>query len=161
MRKALRDEGRPPLRLIGGGGPGAGARLRLYHPSSGLGRSPALYIGGAPGAGALVRHLAPHRESVRFLGAREGRAGRQMAVDEEPSVIVMEDRLPDVAGLVTDLRREVVSARVPIVVLAGSATADDRARFLWAGATAYVDEPLDSLLICRTVGMVFDLGSWR
>jgi DNA-binding response OmpR family regulator len=159
----VREEAQPLLRLIGGGSPGAGSLARLYHPSSDLGQKPALYIGDAPGAGALVRHLAPHRETLAFRVVKEGRAGRQMAIDEEPSVIVMEDRLPDVdaAALVTELRREIVPARVPIVVLAGVATADDRARFLWAGANAYVDEPLDSMLICRTVGMVFDLGSWR
>jgi len=86
-----------------------------------------------------------------------------MAIDDQPSVVVMEDRLPDVdaAGLVSELRRQIVSPRVPILVLAGDANAHDRARFMWAGATAYVDEPLDSTLICRTVGTVLDLGSWR
>jgi two-component system, chemotaxis family, chemotaxis protein CheY len=142
----------------------ARAAARFYHPSRIPGRRrPGLYVGTEPDKGMLLTHIARRRESVRFLVARGGRDGRQMAIDSQPRIVVVEGQLPDVDALefVSELRRHIMAPRAPIVVLAHEATPKERARFIWAGASAYVSEPFNSTQICRTVGLLLDSVLWR
>jgi two-component system, sensor histidine kinase ChiS len=92
-----------------------------------------------------------------------GRSGLQVAMDHRLRLVVLDDRLPDVDGadLVTHLRQEVLKSETPIIVLANDADPRERARFLWAGASAYHSKPLNVAEIDKTVMVLMEVAALR
>ncbi len=107
----------------------------------------------------IVRRWA----AVKFLVTRGGRNGLQTAIDRRPRMVVVEARLPDIDGemLVGALRNGVMRPGEPIVVLAHDGTPGERARFLRAGATAYIAKPSGVAEFDRTVGILLEVAAWR
>jgi len=71
------------------------------------------------------------------------------------------NRLVDGADLVTHLRQEVLKSETPIIVLANDADPRQRARFLWAGASAYHSKPLNLAEIDKTVMVLMEVAALR
>lgn len=67
----------------------------------------------------------------------------ESAVAEKPDAMIISTRLPDTDGLnaIADLRSEAGTANLPIVVLSTSALADERSRYLAAGAAGFFVKP--------------------
>jgi len=139
------------------------ADRRAYHPSQVQRRRPALYISAEPADRVLFTRIARRWEAIKLLVAESGREGLQVAVDRRLRMIVLDARLPDVdsAALVTALRARAESREAPIIVLAHERSPSERARFIWAGARAYVAKPLDVAEIDRTVGMLLEVAAPR
>jgi len=83
-------------------------------------------------------------EAVNLLVASGGRSGLNAAIDHRPRMVVVEAPLSDMGGeaFVGALREKAMPAGTPIVVVAHEGTPTERARLIWAGATAYLARPL-------------------
>jgi len=171
-----RDEpGRPVLRLLesaSGLGPAVGrdalpalSNAKRSHPATGArhGRGLLLHISGDHAARILFSRIARRWEGLRLLVVDSARAGLELAMERRPDLIVVDSRLPDATGeeTVVRLRREVSPDEAPIVVLGDDPSPAERARFVWAGANAYVTKPIDIAEIDRTVGELLVVATRR
>jgi DNA-binding response OmpR family regulator len=136
---------------------------RQWHPAQNRRRRTVLYVTGDADNRQLFARALGRRETVKLLVATGGHAGLEAAVDRQPVVVVVEARMSDMSGevFVGALRRQLTSAATPIVVVADDGTPTERARFVWAGATAYLIPPLDEDEIVRAVGTLLEVAAWR
>jgi DNA-binding response OmpR family regulator len=78
---------------------------------------------------------------------------------QSPRIVVMAAHLGET--LVATLCREALPVAPPIVVLTAESTARERARFVWAGASAYLSEPSGMTEIDGLVGMLHEVAARR
>jgi len=92
----------------------------------------------------LMRYLL---EQSGFLvqSASNGKHGILVALEHRPSVILLDIQLPLMDGysVARELRRIPAIAETPIIVVTSYAMAGDRERALAAGATDYIEKPID------------------
>jgi DNA-binding response OmpR family regulator len=118
-----------------------------------------LYVGDWEGR-ALFTRIAKRWDGVTLIFAVEGGEGLDMAVKRRPRMVVLDARLPDMDGekLVMALRERAMPPSAPIVVLSHDGAPSERARFIWAGASAYLTKPLNVAEIDRTVGELLQVA---
>lgn len=92
----------------------------------------------------LMRFLL-EQEGYRVLGAGSGREGIAVALREQPQIILLDIQLPEQDGyaIAGEMRRHAPLARIPIVAVTSYAMPGDRERILAAGATGYIEKPID------------------
>ena len=126
-------------------------------------RGPALYISGDRESRIRFTRIARRWKGIRLLVVEGGRTGLQVAMDHRLRLVVLDDHLPDVDGadLVRHFRQEVLAIDTPVMVLAQDADPRDRARFIWAGASAYHSKPLNVTEIDQTVMVLMEIAALR
>ena len=89
----------------------------------------------------------------RFLSACSGGEGLKQADRHLPDLILLDLQLPDRPGdqVLAELRRNPLTARVPVVVLSADATAHSREKLLAEGAAAYVTKPFEIAALVQAV----------
>ncbi len=105
---------------------------------------------------SLSEGLSEFGYVVRLAGtAAEARAALD-SLGNEPLVIVLDLRLPDMADL--SLLKEVRTRRpdAPVIVMTAYGTADDARQALMAGVNKFVDKPFDVPEMIRLVGDVWE-----
>jgi CheY-like chemotaxis protein len=162
---ATRDAG-PSLRLVDPIPPSthATARARRRHPASKVrGDGNVLYICGDVDGRIVFTRIARRWESLRLVVADGGRTGLHVVRKCRPRLVVLDSRQPDVDGadLVEHLRARVLPGETPVIVLAHDDDPRERARFVWAGASAYHCKPLNVAALDRTVATLLDLAGLR
>jgi len=97
-----------------------------------------------------ARNMALLRDVLRATGYRtlEATTGRQaleLASEHTPALVLMDIRLPDMAGTeaLRLLRAEPRTATIPVLAVTAEAMAGDRERLLEAGFDAYLAKPID------------------
>ena len=103
-----------------------------------------LYIEDEDNNISLVKALLKRRPKIELLVAMNGRDGIKAAIDSQPALILLDNRLPDATG--TEILGELASlpatAAIPVVVL--SSDADDViAQLVANGAIEAVPKPFD------------------
>jgi len=100
---------------------------------------------------------------MRLVVAEGGRAGLHAAIKRRLRLVVLDDQLPDVDGaaLVEHLRQRALPEACPIIVLAHDGDPRQRARFVWAGASACLTKPLNVAEIDRTVMVLLEVAALR
>ena len=85
-------------------------------------------------------------KSYVLLKAYDGEEALDMAIREEPDLIVMDMQLPKMSGIeVTKrLRQMPVFRHTPIIALTAYAMRGDKERFLEAGCNAYLSKPIST-----------------
>jgi CheY-like chemotaxis protein len=159
---ATRDAG-PSLRLVDHIPPSthATARARRRHPTSKVRRDGnLLYICGDVDGRIVFTRIARRWESLRLVVADGGRTGLHVAKKCRPRLVVLDSHQSDVDGveLVEHLLARVLPGETPIIVLAHDADPRERARFVWAGASAYHCKPLDVAALDHTVATLLELS---
>jgi signal transduction histidine kinase/CheY-like chemotaxis protein len=81
--------------------------------------------------------------------ASDGEQALRCVRAQRPDLVLMDMAMPGVDGLEATrrLRAEAEWARLPVVMVSANASADDRARSLEAGASAFVPKPVDRDLL--------------
>ena len=81
-----------------------------------------------------------------LLEATDGGEALDMAVREQPDLIIMDIQLPKVTGLaVTRRLREIPEFRhIPIIAITAYAMKGDREQVIRAGCTAYLPKPINT-----------------
>ena len=95
--------------------------------------------------------LEKHRFDVRE--AWDGKEGVALALRERPDMILLDIQLPLMDGyaVARELRSHEETSAVPIVAVTSYAMPDDRSRCLAAGATDYIEKPIDPETFVRQI----------
>lgn len=92
----------------------------------------------------MMRFLL-EKSGFAVVGAENGRAGIAEALRHRPRAILLDIQLPEMDGyaVAAELRRHPEMANVPIIAVTSYAMVGDRERILAAGATGYIEKPID------------------
>jgi CheY-like chemotaxis protein len=103
-----------------------------------------LYVEDNPANLMLVEDLVARRPDIRFLSARDGRTGIEMARASMPDVILMDINLPGISGIqaLRILAEDPVTAHIPVVALSANAMPRDIEKGLQAGFFRYLTKPI-------------------
>jgi signal transduction histidine kinase len=103
-----------------------------------------LYIEDDPGSQVLVQRALSFA-GYRVIIASRGLEGLDLAVREEPDLILMDINLPDLSGreVTTRLRADERFRGTPIVALTAQSQAGEREKALVAGVSGYLTKPVD------------------
>lgn len=85
------------------------------------------------------------RRGYAILSATSAEEGIAKAVAEQPQLILMDVKMPQVDGLEASrrLKANPATAAIPIIMLTAHAMAEDRELALAAGANEYESKPVD------------------
>ncbi|MGB1287776.1 MAG: response regulator [Aggregatilineales bacterium] len=100
----------------------------------------------------LVRKILKH-QGYEVLEAVDGLSGVQMALDEEPDLILMDVNLPDIDGLeaTRKIKANDAIAAIPVIALTANAMYGDEERCLAAGCTDYLSKPVSKSMLLEKV----------
>ena len=93
---------------------------------------------------SLVQALLRRRPQIELLVAMNGRDGVRGAIDRQPALILLDNRLPDATGseILGELASRPATAAIPVVILS-SDTDEFINRLIAEGATEAVPKPFD------------------
>ena len=103
-----------------------------------------------------VRHAFPtpaHRVDVACTGAE----GLKLVAADSPDVILLDLRLPDQSGLDVLTQIRALDARIPVVLITLSRSADSAIEAMRQGAYDYLLKPLDLQLLRRVIGEALEV----
>lgn len=94
--------------------------------------------------GLLCATLELHGHET--IVAENGAQGLKLAVEEQPHLILLDVMLPDIDGfeVCQRLRRSVATSHIPIIMLTGRGTTDDKLTGFELGADDYITKPFDT-----------------
>lgn len=92
----------------------------------------------------LMRFLL-EKSGFSIIGAENGRKGIELALTCEPLAILLDIQLPGMDGyaVAAALKKHSQLAKVPIIAVTSYAMVGDRETILAAGATAYIEKPIN------------------
>ena len=104
-----------------------------------------LYIEDNPANVEVIARFLRSRPKIRLLSATSGRAGLECAVRDVPDIILLDLHLPDLQGdeVLNELKAEVATAAIPVIVLSADASRGVIHRLLAGGAFAYLTKPIE------------------
>ncbi len=88
-----------------------------------------------------------------LLEATDGREALEVAVRDEPSLIIMDIQLPEMNGLevIRRLRRMPAFNHVPVIAITAYAMKGDKEKFIESGFDAYLSKPINTRELPREV----------
>jgi len=103
-----------------------------------------LYVEDNPANLMLVEQIIEGHPHVRMLSARDGNLGVALARAHLPDVILMDINLPGISGIeaMNILRKDPLTARIPIIALSANAMRRDVEKGLEAGFFSYLTKPI-------------------
>jgi two-component system cell cycle response regulator DivK len=114
-----------------------------------------LYIDDNPDNILLVQRLCKRRCSdVQLHTAMTGRDGIRAASDDQPALILLDNRLPDTSGeqILRQLAATPATATIPVVILSGDSSPATVSELLAAGAADFLAKPFDIHQLLATIG---------
>jgi CheY-like chemotaxis protein len=92
----------------------------------------------------LMRFLL-EKNGFKVTGAENGIDGIAMALSQRPDGILLDIQLPGMDGyaVAAELQKHVELKDVPIIAVTSYAMVGDREQILAAGATGYIEKPID------------------
>jgi PAS domain S-box-containing protein len=93
----------------------------------------------------LVERLIARLSNVRLIPAVQGKLAIELARRHQPDLILLDLHLPDLPGrkVLTQLKSDPVTARIPVVILSADVDADDFPQLRGIGAVGYLTKPID------------------
>lgn len=109
----------------------------------------------------LMRFLL-EKNGFAVLGAEDGRKGIDMAARCEPLAILLDIQLPEMDGyaVAAELRKQRDLDSVPIIAVTSYAMVGDREQILAAGATGYIEKPINPETFVAEIMQYLPTG-WR
>jgi CheY-like chemotaxis protein len=102
----------------------------------------------------LMQEVLEHRYPMLELQPiMQGMVGVELAREHRPLLILLDLNLPDVPGerVLTELRDDPRTARIPVVVVSADATQRQVRRLMSSGASAYLTKPIDVTELMRHI----------
>ena len=132
--------------LMGAGIVGDVGAIEPTHvePEHRLSQRTLLYVEDNPANLALVEQLIARRGDLKMLTAIDGHLGINLARTYQPDVILMDINLPGISGFgVLDvLRRDPLTAHIPVMALSANAVPRQIEKGLQAGFFRYLTKPI-------------------
>src|SRR5215467_6516621 len=100
-------------------------------------------------------------QGYEILQSSEGWDGINRARNEQPDLIVMDIKLPDISGLDATLllKKDDQTKAIPIIAVTACVTSEDKANALNSGCAAYIAKPVDIGNLLRTVELFLPSSS--
>jgi len=110
----------------------------------------------------LLMELMPLRD-LRFSVALDGERGYQQAVALEPSLVLLDVKLPDIDGFTVSrrLKANPSTAAIPVIFLSASTDLSHRLQGFAAGAVDYISKPFEPEEVLARVGVHLQLAARR
>ena len=92
----------------------------------------------------MMRFLL-EKNGFTVIGAETGREGIDMALSHKPDAILLDIQLPEMDGyaVAAELKKHAEISEIPIIAVTSYAMVGDRERILAAGATGYIEKPIN------------------
>jgi CheY-like chemotaxis protein len=92
----------------------------------------------------MMRFLL-EKNGFKVIGAENGREGIEKALRYKPQAILLDIQLPEMDGyaVAAELKKHRELDHIPIIAVTSYAMVGDRKRILAAGATGYIEKPID------------------
>ncbi len=92
----------------------------------------------------MMRFLL-EKNGFSVIGAETGREGIDKALQYRPQAILLDIQLPEMDGyaVAAELKKHAEIEDVPIIAVTSYAMVGDRERILAAGATGYIEKPIN------------------
>ncbi|WP_319521679.1 response regulator [uncultured Desulfosarcina sp.] len=92
----------------------------------------------------MMRFLL-EKNGFTVIGANTGREGIEKALRIKPDAILLDIQLPEMDGyaVAEELKRHEALQGIPIIAVTSYAMVGDRERILHAGATGYIEKPIN------------------
>jgi CheY-like chemotaxis protein len=117
-----------------------------------------LYIDDSDDNLVLVERILRRREDIQLRVAKTGRDGVQAAIGDPPSLILLDNRLPDSSGeeVLRELAASPATAAIPVIVLSGDSGQATIRGLLAAGAADFLPKPFVMGDLIATIGRHLD-----
>jgi CheY-like chemotaxis protein len=96
----------------------------------------------------LIRFILEQADyKTRF--AMTGLEGVQQVLSIPPDFVILDIQLPDINGLevLKRIRANPIGKDIPIIAMTSYAMSGDKEKLLAAGCTAYIEKPIDPVLV--------------
>ncbi|MDY7540336.1 ATP-binding protein [Undibacterium sp. RTI2.1] len=112
-----------------------------------------LYIEDQSSNLALVEILLSRRRNITLISASSGSGGLELAISQQPDLILLDLHLPDMDGeqVLASVRATPAMEKIPVVILSADALPSTITHMMSAGANAYLTKPLDVSLFFSTL----------
>jgi CheY-like chemotaxis protein len=103
----------------------------------------------------LLRRLFKRKcPDVQLRTAMTGGDGVKVAIDDQPALILLDNRLPDAGGeeVLRDLAAAPATAAIPVVILSGDTNPATVRELLAAGAADFLGKPFEAGQLLAIVG---------
>jgi CheY-like chemotaxis protein len=114
-----------------------------------------LYIDDSQDNILLVQRLFQRKcPDIQLHTAMTGLDGVQAAIDDQPALILLDNRLPDTSGeqILRQLAAAPATAAIPVVILSGDSSPATVNELLAAGAADFLAKPFDIHQLLATIG---------
>jgi CheY-like chemotaxis protein len=101
----------------------------------------------------VARILGRYRAGTELLVAATGQDGVQAAVDAQPGLILLDNRLPDATGedVLHQLASTAATAQIPVIILSGDSGQATINQLLEGGAAGFLAKPFSVPELIATV----------
>ncbi len=110
----------------------------------------------------IVRSLSVRLRAAGYdvVAATDGAAGLDLAVEGEPTGILLDIRMPGMDGLAVldELKKRGDTKAIPVFVLSANVVEQVRSRALAAGACCFLGKPFQAEKLVSTIGHVLGVG---
>lgn len=103
----------------------------------------------------LLRRMLKHRcPDIQLHTAMTGRDGIKAAIDDQPALILLDNRLPDTNGeqVLLQLAAAPATAAIPVVILSGDSNPVTVNELLATGAADYLVKPFHTHQLLAIIG---------
>ena len=116
-----------------------------------------------PASLRLVEEVLRSRTHIRLLSAPDGRLGVELARAHLPQVILMDNNMPFLTGREAQaiLRRDPLTANIPVIALTANAMPDAITQGLAAGFFRYLTKPIDVAELLEAVDSALKVSKSR
>jgi CheY-like chemotaxis protein len=107
----------------------------------------------------LVQRLCDRKcPDVQLRTTMTGRDGIRAAIDDQPALILLDNRLPGTSGeqILRQLAATPATAQIPVVILSGDSNPATVNELLAAGAADFLAKPFDIHQLLATIGRYLD-----
>ena len=111
----------------------------------------------------VVQRLLKRSPGIQLHTAMTGRDGIKAAIDDQPDLILLDNRLPDTNGeqVLRELAATPATAAIPVVILSGDSGLVTVKELLTAGAADFLAKPFDLNQLLAIIGRYLGLSSPR
>jgi len=110
----------------------------------------------------LIRFILEQANyKTRFV--MTGLEGVQQVITIPPDFVILDIQLPDINGLevLKRIREHPVSKDIPVIAMTSYAMSGDKERLMAAGCTAYIEKPIDPMLVIGQIEQVIGRGAGK
>jgi CheY-like chemotaxis protein len=102
----------------------------------------------------LQRLFKRKRPDIQLHAAMTGGDGVRVAIDDQPALILLDNRLPDASGkqVLRHLAATPATAAIPVVILSGDSNPATVDELLAAGAADFLGKPFEASQLMAIVG---------